>query len=142
MKQGIEARLDEMQERCDAASRGPWRVTHDRDLLIIGPPRITRKGDGKPKPVRGTEARIVSLNNTAGCGDEACCADDPFVDILPGDAAFIAAARTDLPSAIAGLRVALQLITDLQGCEVDERGSDLVRAARRDIAAAVNGEDK
>jgi len=80
----VEARLAEIEARAAAATEGPWRVTpwHDKGVMPAG-----WADDSLPIDKRGPFAHIAAS------------------DLL--DAAFIAAARTDVPALTAALRAVL-----------------------------------
>jgi hypothetical protein len=64
---------------CEAATNGPWKVFHDYEMrTILGP----------------SDEEIIACDNSG-------CASDPspdYIALKPGDAAFIAHARTALPA--------------------------------------------
>lgn len=88
--------IDKAQARCEAASKGPWRAISNGEGC-----------DGSPLP-------LTCLEDAAG---EYICHgwDDESAFQEPQDAEFSAAARTDLPHALACLREAMVLLGVARG---------------------------
>lgn len=89
MSDSIIQALDEMQDRCGAATPGPWTATYDdADKWTC----ITGRG------------RDLGGGLWMVCPEVATCEGEP-----DGDAEFIAASRTSLPATVAALKAVLEL---------------------------------
>jgi len=118
----LQTKLEEMRTRCEAASPGPWQVDQPY----------------------GTEMR--SVNQTLTMEDGTTFADMDWVighmqvsnsPKYREDAAFIAAARSDMPALISALEVALGAIHEAKlWCDVGavEKGEDYTLGERLDEA--------
>jgi len=123
----VEDRLAEIEKLANAATEGPWRVTpwHDKGVMPAG-----WADDSLPIDERGPFAHIAAS------------------DLL--DAAFIAAARTDVPVLSAALQAVLAKCTETSetwsnrvqtGDDSDDRWDAKDRLARdlRDVIANALG---
>jgi hypothetical protein len=129
----VEALLERWQGLAEAATAGPWTVTDHDGEPVVGPPRMTRKGDGRPKPVKGSEKPIIALGDDGSCGDPDCCGPASFcVVIEPADRAFIASAREALPRSLAANRVAVTALREVAAevCMLTSHDTDPVCGQR------------
>lgn len=85
------------------ATAGPWETADKYDQTIVRP-GFTRKGDGTPKRKRDRDSRVVSIENSAACGDPECCTDHWTLNLSPQDAALIVAMRNALPDLLAAAK--------------------------------------
>lgn len=95
----IRARLDEIGQRADAATIGPWTAYTDQH---------GRRGVAGSATVEPTSRADVGCSATVN-GDVV-----QAHDAERASAAFIAAARTDVPQLVAALRAVLDLADDLE----------------------------
>lgn len=84
----VEALLGEVEARANAATEGPWK-------------RWEGPGGGPGLNIVGADASLVA------CADGSVGRDDAWLPHVEPNAAFIAAARTDVPRLVAALRMAL-----------------------------------
>jgi len=101
MAELTEARKAQMQALVEQATAGPWEQEGDYSGRLLVVPGFTRKGDGTPKRKHDRDVVVLALDNHAACGDPDCCSDSPYVRIGQNDLAFIAAARSFVPDALA-----------------------------------------
>lgn len=88
------ARLDEMQQRADAATEGPWEIDREFDY-----------DDAEWNP-------IIGVGPVAG--DFHKHLSDDLYDDGSANAEFIAHARQDIPALVAALRTVLEVCADAE----------------------------
>lgn len=93
----IGADLEAIEARVSAATGGPW--TWDGRRVP------TLSGVGGEAGVYTYEAEVLEARHNGGCGCRVECYLD--LDVSPADAAFIAAARTDVVTLLAHVRTLL-----------------------------------
>lgn len=104
MSEQITQALDAMQARCDAATDGPWERewdTSDQWWTI----------HGQPNPAKGDDRMVCPEVATLNHRED-----------WTADAAFIAAARTDMPRLIAALRALHEKLGIDDYCEACTHG--------------------
>lgn len=94
----IQAKLDEIKKRCDAATSGPWRAMHGDSYSAY--PSVMRQN--------GPHFTLLDAAEPDGENAEA----DFRYPGADADADFIAHARTDVPALAQALEVAVKALND------------------------------